>query len=100
MMASHPRLSDRVANIEKKVRDLPPGTERMRRNNLVSQSRYDKLRKRAQLVGAQMPNDKSLEAARLMLASFPSCVAPVPQESQTKAREKIARIVNEQKGKK
>lgn len=99
MMASHPRLSDRVANIEKKVRDLPPGAQQMRRNNLVSQSRFDKLRKRAQVVGSQMPNDKSLEAARLMLASFPSCVAPVPQESQTKARERIAAIVNEEQKK-
>jgi predicted Zn-dependent protease len=99
MMASHPRLSDRVRNIEKKLAQLPPGSERMRKPNLVSQSRFDKLKRRAQVVGAQMPNDKSLEAARLMLASFPSCVAPVAQESQTEAREKIARMVNEQKGK-
>jgi predicted Zn-dependent protease len=99
MMASHPRLGDRVKNIEKKLRDLPPGTERLRKPNLVSQSRFDKLRKRAQVVGAQMPNDKSLEAARLMLASFPSCVAPVDQPSQTKARERITQIVNEEQKK-
>ncbi|MFT3785161.1 MAG: M48 family metalloprotease [Tepidisphaeraceae bacterium] len=95
MMSDHPSLSSRVAKAQENARSLPPEASSWRQPDLVSQKRFNALRKRAEVVGKTMPNDQSLASAKLLLASFPSCVAPVDQQSQVKARQKVQAIAEQ-----
>ncbi len=97
-MASHPQLSQRVKNAERRAAEWKnerPDWQRHRQPNIVGPQRFAELRDRARKLTRSMPKDKSLEAAQLMLAAFPSCVAPTAQPSQTKARKRVAELLQD-----
>lgn len=98
-MATHPQLSKRVENARRRAqqwREENPDWQRYRRPNIATQQQFEAFKARAKEVGKNMPNDKTLEAAKLMLAAFPSCVAPTDQKSQVEARQKVAEIMEHQ----
>ncbi len=95
--SSHPKLSNRVANADRRVSELPPIAKQWRKPNLVGQAKFVELQNRAKSYAAKTPKDKTLEAAQLMLAAFPSCVAPEDLPEQKKAQQELIRTIEEQK---
>ncbi len=96
--SSHPQLSDRVANSQRRAAEWRrdnPNWEKFRRSDSASPSRFRELQQRALSVGRSMPNDESLKAAQLMFAAFPSCVAPTEQQSQIDARQELLQAIEE-----
>ncbi|HEY0010234.1 MAG TPA: M48 family metalloprotease [Tepidisphaeraceae bacterium] len=93
--SSHPKLSERVKNAERRAAELPDNAKQLRRDNIASGARFEKLQDRAKKLAKDLPADKSLEAAQLMLAAFPSCVAPEPLPEQKEAQQKILNSMDE-----
>ena len=89
LLSSHPRLSDRVANTRRRIRELPPDAPSWRQPNVVSQREFERLQARATEVGRTMPSDRSLAAAQKLLAAFPSCVSPKETADQAQARAEL-----------
>jgi predicted Zn-dependent protease len=95
MMSSHPKLSNRVEAAKKRAEELPEIASQWRKPNVASPNQFRRYQQRAKELARNTPQDRSLEAAQLMLSAFPSCVAPVDQPTQTEAREKISEAVKE-----
>lgn len=95
--SSHPKLSNRVKNAERRARELPPIAKQWRKPNIASAERFAELQNRAKLYAKKVPRDKTLEAAQLMLAAFPSCVAPEDLPEQKQAQQKILDSLNTRK---
>jgi predicted Zn-dependent protease len=89
--SSHPKLSNRVENAKRRASELPPNAKQWRRPNVATSAQFADFQARAKKYQKTKPTDKTLQAAQLMLAAFPSCVAPIDQPSQIDARTKIAR---------
>lgn len=87
--SSHPKLSNRVTNAERRAKELPPIARQWRKPNVVGQAKFQQLQQRATTYAKKVPKDKSLQAAQLMLAAFPSCVAPEDLPEQRKAQEEL-----------
>lgn len=98
VVSTHPSLRSRVENARRRVAELPPEAKHWRRPNVASPQRFKELQDRAARLGKKMPNDESLARARLMLAAFPSCVAPVAQPQQKQARLELLYEMDEQSG--
>lgn len=92
-LSDHPKLANRVKNTEDRVKKLPPIASQWRKPNLVSQAEFLNLQDHARRVGKNTPSDKSLEAAQLMLAAFPSCVAPTDLPEQKQAQSRILKAM-------
>lgn len=97
--SSHPTLKSRVEKAheraEKWKRDNPDW-ERLIQPDVVTPNQFRKLQERALAVGKNVPNDTSLQAARLLFDAFPSCVAPTDQKRQVQAREELGEILQKQ----
>lgn len=88
LTSSHPALSERVATAKKRAANLPASAAQWRRPPVADAARFAQIKARIREVAKSMPPDKSLEKARLMLASFSSCVSPEnSQPEQVKVRE-------------
>jgi predicted Zn-dependent protease len=96
LVSSHPKLANRVTNAEKRVKDLPPVARQWRQPNILGPQRFAELQNRARQYAKKVPRDKTLEAAQLMLAAFPSCVAPEDLPDQRKAQEELIRAMESQ----
>ncbi|HEX8340635.1 MAG TPA: M48 family metallopeptidase [Tepidisphaeraceae bacterium] len=85
--SSHPKLANRVANAERRAKELPPTAEQWRRDNVASARQFARYQDRARALAKNAPKDRSLESAQLMLAAFPSCVAPedLPEQKQAQS---------------
>jgi predicted Zn-dependent protease len=97
--SDHPKLASRVAAAKQRIKQLPPEARDWRRPPIADDARFRQLQQRAIDVGRRMPNDKSLQQAQLMLASFSSCVSPDDQPDQKQAQAIIAQAMKEQKKK-
>lgn len=84
--SDHPSLKNRVAATKERIRELPPNAKNWRRSPVAKIDRFKQLQARAAQMSKRVPQDKSLEQAKLMLAAFPSCVAPVAQPEQREAK--------------
>ncbi len=94
--SSHPKLSNRVKNAERRVSELPPNASQWRKPQVVGPQRFVQLQNRAKSYAAKVPKDKTLQAAQLMLAAFPSCVAPEDLPNQKKAQEELLKSMEAQ----
>jgi predicted Zn-dependent protease len=93
---SHPALKDRVAQTEQRVADLSPETaERWRRRPVADPREFEDIKARAREVARNVPSDKTLAAAKLMLQAFPSCVTPEDQPDQRAAQQELLRAAEE-----
>lgn len=95
--SSHPKLANRVQNSKRRVQELPPVASQWRKPNVVGPQKFQELQNRAQQYAKKVPKDKTLEAAQLMLAAFPSCVAAEDLPSQKAAQKKILNAMDEPK---
>lgn len=93
--SSHPKLSNRVKRAEARAKKLPPTAKQWRQPNVVGPKRFGELQARAISFAKKMPKDKTLEAAQLMLAAFPSCVAPEDLPDQKKAQQKLSQAAEQ-----
>jgi predicted Zn-dependent protease len=96
--SSHPRLADRVDNAKRRATEYKqntPGWSSRRKANVAGPARFAELQNRALSVSKSMPDDDTLKVAKLMLDSFPSCVAPTAQPSQTRARNQLGELLQE-----
>lgn len=91
--SSHPKLSNRVKNAERRAKELPPTASQWRQPNVAGGKRFSELQQRAAAFAKKMPKDKTLEAAQLMLAAFPSCVAPEDLPNQKKAQRELTQTI-------
>jgi len=99
LTASHPSLKDRVVNARQRAeayKDENPDWERQLREDVASPRQFRQLQDRAARLAESLPNDESLAKAQLMLASFPSCVAPTASKEQVRARERMAELLTSQ----
>src|SRR3954452_706308 len=76
MMSDHPKLSNRVAHTEKRVAALPADAGQWRKPPIADPQQFAALQQRSTQLAKSMPNDKTVQKAQAMLASFPSCVSP------------------------
>jgi predicted Zn-dependent protease len=79
---SHPALAERVRNTEARVDRMSPDAERWRRRPILERGEFRAMQDRALAAGRNVPSDKTLAAAQLMLQAFPSCVSPDDQPDQ------------------
>jgi len=97
LTSSHPKLANRVTNAERRVKELPPVAKQWRKPNLVGHAKFVEYQNRAKSYAAKTPKDKTLEAAQLMLAAFPSCVAPEDLPNQKAAQQELMQTMEKQK---
>jgi predicted Zn-dependent protease len=96
-LSDHPKLSNRVAATQRRIGQLPPDASQWRRPPVADEKRFAEMKGRAAQIAKNTPKDKSLEQARLMLASFPSCVTTDEQPDQEQARAIIYQAKQEEK---
>jgi predicted Zn-dependent protease len=96
LVSDHPSLKNRVAATKERVKDLPPTASQWRRPPVASPEQFRALQARATELGKTLPSDTSLEGTQELLAALPrSCVSPVVQPDEQKAREDLARKAQE-----
>lgn len=100
--SDHPKLANRVENTKRRIKELKedhPDYKRWAKPDIASASEFKSLQARAIALQKAMPRTKQTQAAELMLAAFPSCVAPTEnQQSQVQARERINKAAKRQQG--
>jgi predicted Zn-dependent protease len=89
MMSDHPKLSTRVANTDKRVAKLPADAARWRKPPIADAQQFAAIQRRSAQLAQSLPNDKSMQQAQTLLASFPSCVTPTDAPSQKQARKQV-----------
>ena len=97
--SDHPKLANRVKNTERRIDELKkdhPDYKSWQKPDIASATEFRNLQVRAAKLQKAMPQTKQTQAAELMLAAFPSCVAPVDQPTQAKAKERIAKAARQQ----
>jgi predicted Zn-dependent protease len=93
LASDHPKLSNRVANTERRIQQIDPRAQQDRlKRPLASPEQFRQIQQRAVAAARNTPDDKSLAAAQLMLAAFPSCVAP--QDNQPEQQRAKATLIN------
>ncbi len=67
-----------------------PNARNWRRPNVATPEQFAYLQQRAQQVGQTMPSDRTLEQAQELLQALPrSCLTPVEQKDQIRARQHL-----------
>ena len=92
MMSDHPSLASRVETIDKAVAALPPSARQQRKPPTADAAQFAALIQRSKQVVAAMPKNDATKGAGLLLASFPSCVAPVATPQQKDAQQRVQAI--------
>jgi predicted Zn-dependent protease len=95
--SDHPKLANRVKNTSRRISELPSNASQWRRQNIASQNEFQRLQSLAISYAKRVPQDKRMEKAQLMLAAFPSCVAPEDLPEQKQAQQNVLQKLNEQK---
>lgn len=94
-MSDHPTLANRVKATDERIKNLPKDASKWRRPPIADAQQFAALQARAAQLAKTMPDDKSLQQAQTILASFSSCVTPVDQPDQKQARQKLQKDVEE-----
>jgi predicted Zn-dependent protease len=87
--SSHPKLSNRVKNTERRISELPPTAKQWRQRNIASDREFRQYQQRANEYARRNPPNEKTKAAQLMLAAFPSCVAPEDLPEQKRAQQQV-----------
>ena len=91
IVSDHPSLKNRVAETKQRIKELPPTRRVWRRPPVASPEQFKQLQARAAELGKTLPSDKTLSGSQELLAALPrSCVSPVVQPDEQKARENLA----------
>jgi predicted Zn-dependent protease len=97
LLSDHPTLASRVEATDRRISELPKNASQWRRPPVKNPQEFAQFKQRVKQVGANMPDDKSLEEAQTLLAAFASCISPAREPSRDKARAEIAESVEQQK---
>jgi predicted Zn-dependent protease len=89
MESDHPKLSTRVDNTARRVKELPPTAAGWRKPDVFTQAQFAAVQARVVKISATPPKGKAAAAASLMFSAFPSCVAPTETKDQKTAQQKI-----------
>ncbi len=89
MTSDHPSLKSRVEIANQRARALGNKAEDYRKAPIADSVRFGQLKSRAAQLGRSLPDDKSMETAQKILSSFSSCVTPMDQPDQIKARKEL-----------
>jgi predicted Zn-dependent protease len=97
MMSDHPSLKNRVIATKERVKELPPTASEWKRPPIASPEQFRALQARAAELGKKLPSDASLSGGtQQLLAALPrSCITPVVQPDEQKAREDLAKKAQE-----
>lgn len=95
MLSDHPSLANRVKNSERYADDLPANARSWRQPPVASAARFRELQDRAGRIAKALPPDKSLQGAKVLLASFPSCVSPTETQDQKKAQAQVTHYLKQ-----
>ena len=91
-LSDHPSLANRVKDAKARADKLGPNAERFRRGPVASGSEFERLQRRAEEVGRNMPDDKSLEQTQELLQALPrSCLTPAVRPDQKEAQRNLQR---------
>lgn len=93
MMSDHPTLASRVEVAKQKVAKLPADAPEWRKPPVADKARFAALQGKATKIVKGLPQDDSLKGAKLMLASFPSCVMSEDTKEQKDAQQRLAAIL-------
>ena len=96
--SDHPKLANRVENAKRRTTELEkenPDWKKWQKPDTASPSEFAALQSRAAAAAKRIPQTKESQAAELMLAAFPSCVAPSASKEQQAARERLSEATNE-----
>ena len=91
MLSDHPTLASRVAAAKKWAAELPENSRKWRQAPIADAAALKKLQARAAEIAKSMPEDKTMEGAKQLLAAFPNCITPVDQPGQADARASVLR---------
>ncbi len=97
MMSDHPTLKSRVVTINKYISELPPQAASWRKRPVAGAARFRALQERAAQITRSMPANKSVNGAKLLLASFPSCVSPTQTKTQQNAQATVQSLMEQKK---
>ena len=95
--SDHPKLSNRVKSTADRVDKLPANADQWRKPDTASTSEFQDLQRKAAAAAKKIPQDKDTKAAELMLAAFPSCVAPTATRTQLNARDVLSKSAKQAK---
>ena len=99
--SDHPKLANRVKNTERRIDELKqdhPEYKNWHKPDIASVTEFRNLQVRAARLQKSMPKTKGTQAAELMLAAFPSCVAPAEnQPRQQQARQLLEQAASRQR---
>ena len=95
---SHPALRDRVAATEERIAALSRDADERRRPPIADRREFEEIKAIARRAARDVPSDKTLAAAKLMLQAFPSCVTPEDQPDQRAAQQELLRVAEEAEG--
>lgn len=99
MMSDHPTLKSRVVTVNKYVSELPPAAAGWRKPPVATPAQFHVLQERAAQIARSLPTDKSVKGAKLLLASFPSCVSPTQTKTQQDAQKTVMELLAQPKAK-
>jgi predicted Zn-dependent protease len=97
MMSDHPSLKNRVTATKERVKQLPPTASDWRKPPIASPEQFKALQARAAELGKTLPSDATLSpGSQQLLAALPrSCLTPIVQPDEIKARENLAKQAEE-----
>jgi predicted Zn-dependent protease len=91
-LSDHPSLANRVKDAKARADKLGPNAEKFRQRPVASGADFQRIQRRAQEVGRNMPDDKSLEQTQELLQALPrSCLTPAIREDQKEAQRNLQR---------
>lgn len=97
MMSDHPSLASRVQVAKQSAAALPANARNWKQPPVADAAAFAALQQRATALAKSLPADKSLQSAKLLLASFPSCVSPTETPTQKNAQSQLTQYLNQQK---
>jgi predicted Zn-dependent protease len=90
MQSDHPTLKSRVEAARKQqIVWQKENGDQYRQPPVATPDQFAQLKAKAAAISAAMPADGSTQQAQKLLASFSSCVAPVDQPEQIKAKQEL-----------
>lgn len=94
LMSDHPSLASRVDAADKRTATLPLNAAQWRKPPVAAPAEFKRIRDKALADAAAMPKTDATSGAKLLLDSFPTCVAPVEDAKQKDAQKRLAAILH------
>jgi predicted Zn-dependent protease len=95
-LSDHPSLASRVEDAKRRADELGRDADRWKKEPVAGGAAFRRLQERAEVVGRDMPSDKTLEQTQELLQALPrSCLTPAIKEDQVEAQKELQRDLKE-----